>query len=80
MKSYLVRTDDLQKQNVSHFFISLVFSGDEIVSVDGISVKNKTHKEAIQILRSSGQRVNLEIEKENMNFKGKATSDLNKKV
>ena len=80
MKSYLVRTDDLQKQNVSHFFISLVFSGDEIVSVDGISVKNKTHKEAIQILRSSGQHVNLEIEKENMNFKGKATSDLNKKV
>ena len=80
MKSYLVRTDDLQKQNVSHFFVSLVFSGDEIVSVDGISVKNKTHKEAIQILRSSGQRVNLEIEKENMNFKGKATSDLNKKV
>ena len=74
------KTDDLQKPNASNFIFSLVFSGDEIVSVDGISVKNKTHKEAIQILRSSGQRVNLEIEKGNMNFIGETTSDLNKKV
>ena len=70
------KTDDLQKPNASHF----IFSGDEIVSVDGISVKNKTHKEAMQILHSSDQRVNLEIEKGNMNSIGETTSDLNKKV
>ena len=44
--------------------------GDQIVSVDGVYVKDKPHKDAVKILRDSGQRVRLEVEKGNLKTEG----------
>ena len=39
--------------------------GDQILSVDGHSLRSVTHREALQTLRASGDRVKLEIFDEN---------------
>ena len=39
--------------------------GDQIVEINGISTKNMTHAEAIELIRQGGSTVNLLIKRNN---------------